>query len=250
MPAGGVVRTPPTGPEFSGGTGTAISTHPKVGIALTTANGPVAVAPAGLDVGAPDGAVVGDSVMYPRTGPETDTIVRANGSGFETFTVVKSSAVPAVSQWSVGLPPGYHLAIEETGTVVVVGADHMVIAEADPPSARDASGRPVPVTYAVNGDRLSVFAHPAVDTQFPIVIDPSWHSIWRTVKNTAVGAAQGLVSGAVTGGALGGGGGCLVGIFATGGVGCGPGAAAGGGAGAALGGGIGLVVGGVQGAQK
>jgi len=59
MPAGGVVRTPPTGPEFSGGTGTAISTHPKVGIALTTANGPVAVAPAGLDVGAPDGAVVG-----------------------------------------------------------------------------------------------------------------------------------------------------------------------------------------------
>jgi hypothetical protein len=75
-------------------------------------------------------AVVGDSVMYPRTGPETDTIVRANGSGFETFTVVKSSAVPAVSQWSVGLPPGYHLAIEETGTVVVVGADHMVIAEA------------------------------------------------------------------------------------------------------------------------
>src|SRR5256885_1858248 len=51
--------------------------------------------------------------------------------------------------------------------------DGKVLAQINSPSAVDADGQPVPVSYAVSGDRLEIRVdHAQRDVRYPVLVDP------------------------------------------------------------------------------
>ena len=123
----------------------------------------------------------------------------------ETFSLLTSSKSPSLLSTEIGLPDGFELKSVNDDLAVIIGQDHVPVLFIEAPWALDATGRSVPVSIEVNGDRLVLNVnHIDHDYTYPIVVDPSysgynpfnsaaerycaWPSRWsicRTARNTA-----------------------------------------------------------------
>jgi RHS repeat-associated protein len=115
------------------------------------------------------------AVLYANTQLDTDTVVKATPSGFETDTLLRSVNSPEQLSFQVGLPAGAHLEPVGGGsgaTRVVSGGE--TIAVIPTATAQDAEGATVPVATSVSGSTLRLdVAHHGRDYRYPITVDPA-----------------------------------------------------------------------------
>jgi RHS repeat-associated protein len=147
---------------------TAGAEMPASGVSLT----PVAASGTPLPG---SGSLDGSAVLYANTQTDTDTVIKATPSGFETDTVLRSVDSPEELSFHVGLPAGAVLEPSTGGsgaTRVVSGGK--TISVIPTPTAQDAEGAEVPVTTSVSdGDIHLVVVHRGRDYRYPITVDPT-----------------------------------------------------------------------------
>jgi RHS repeat-associated protein len=155
-------------------------------VATTVAkDGPASVALGqGIDVRVAGGrdahALVNrDKAMFANVLPETDVIAAAMPDGVDYMFQLRSSASPVAPALDFTLPTGASLAVVGAGGLpdaassAQIVKDGKVLARVKPPTAVDADGRPVPVSYAAHGDRLQIrVEHSQRDVRYPILVDP------------------------------------------------------------------------------
>jgi hypothetical protein len=128
---------------------------------------------------AADAEVIDDKLFAANVYTETDFVEAALPNGVETFHQLRSADSPETFTLRFELPAGAHLerlvdpaAIDATGVRIVRGEDELASVSA--PAAEDADGEPVPVRFAVEGDRLTIRVdHRGGDFLYPIVLDPT-----------------------------------------------------------------------------
>ena len=117
------------------------------------------------------------SVLYPNSGPTTDTLVKPTLSGFQLDAMLRSAASPSQLYFRVGAPAGSRLVQDSTGTVQVRRGAR-TLASIVPPRALDAAGTSVPASMRVSGRTLVVsVAHRAGSYLYPIDVDPEVNDV-------------------------------------------------------------------------
>jgi RHS repeat-associated protein len=121
------------------------------------------------------GNIDGQAVMYPDVLTDSDVLVKPTPSGFESFTVLRSVRSPQQLSFKLSVPAGAQLvASADRSAPVQVLSSGRSIATVLTPTARDASGMPVPVSAKLVGDELRVSVnHRAGGYQYPIAVDPT-----------------------------------------------------------------------------
>jgi RHS repeat-associated protein len=120
------------------------------------------------------GELVAGKAFFADSAADTDLWVTPQPAGAEIFTQIRSPEAPDVQAYDVGMPAGARLRLADTrsGAAEIVDGDK-IVATISPPVAYDADGEPVPMSYAVQGDRLLVrVAHRDGDYRYPILADP------------------------------------------------------------------------------
>jgi hypothetical protein len=142
---------------------------PDSGVSLTP------VSAQGAPLGGSEGVVDGASVVYANTQTDTDTVIKPTTLGFDASTVLRSVNSRQQLFFRVGLPAGASLVQSSDGTGGVrVVEEETVIASVQPPVAVDATGRAVPVSMTVSGDRLALTVDlPAGEYEYPVYVDPT-----------------------------------------------------------------------------
>ncbi|MFH8993236.1 hypothetical protein [Streptomyces sp. NPDC017940] len=164
-----------------------------------------------------------NTTVYPGAAKATDLAIQpTTDGGIRALAVLKNATAPREQRYDIGLPNGARLVKLNTGAVAAVAKNGTFLGGFTTPWAKDATGKPVPTSYRIDGNTLIQSVQITDSTAFPVVADPKW--VHDAAKGTAMGLATGCVSGAVAGG----------------GAGCIPGAVAGG-----LGGAVAGVVGGL-----
>ena len=141
---------------------------PATGVSLT----PVAASGTPLTG---SGTLDGAAVLYPNTETDTDTVIKATPSGFETNTLLRSVDSPKNLTFHVGLPAGAVLEpiAGDLGAARVL-SDGKTVAVIPTPTAQDAEGTQVPVTTSVVDGTLRLdVAHRGHDYRYPITVDPT-----------------------------------------------------------------------------
>jgi RHS repeat-associated protein len=133
------------------------------------------------------GTPTSDQVFYANTATDSDTLLTPAPSGVEVFTQLRSADAPESHSLAFHLEDGAALRATRDGGAEVVRNDTR-IARVLPPAAADADGVPVPVRYAVSGNRLTVTtAHRGDSYAYPILVDPliedwgsqsNWQNSW------------------------------------------------------------------------
>jgi hypothetical protein len=132
----------------------------------------VAVAPGGADVVAD---VVAGKTFYPSFAAGTDLWATPLVDGLEIYLQLRSAQSPERFPMRFSVPAGARL----QESAVLPGAAEVVrgerrIALVRPPMAWDADDYPVPVSYEVTGDALTVVVpHRAGDYLYPLLVDPA-----------------------------------------------------------------------------
>ena len=108
---------------------------------------------------------------------DTDVVVTPTALGISFAFQVRSAAAPEETVLDLDLPAGTELRLaafaerDRLGVELVRGGE--VIARIDPPVAWDADEQPLPVSYALDGDRVVVsFPHRGKDVRYPLFVDP------------------------------------------------------------------------------
>ena len=123
------------------------------------------------------GAVHTDQGLASYTSPRSTALsvtptVKDDGS-VELNVVRTSASAPMTSSFAFALAAGQKLSVDANGAVDVVDADDSYAGGTATPDAVDASGKVVPVTYAINGSTVTQTLTPDADTTFPVV-SPMW----------------------------------------------------------------------------
>src|SRR4051794_20814049 len=123
-----------------------------------------------------------DKAMFANVLPDTDVVAAAMPDGVDYMFQLRSSASPAVPALDFTLPAGASLRLVGAGggaglpdgaSSARIVKDGRVLAQVKAPSAFDADGQPVPVSYAVSGNRLEIRVdHARRDVRYPILVDP------------------------------------------------------------------------------
>lgn len=93
--------------------------------------------------------------------------------GAQWFLQVRSPKSAEEFRFAVDLPDGETLRADEASGGVALERDGRAVGAILAPSARDAQGRPVEVSYAVEGKTVVVkVAHRGLDVVYPLVVDP------------------------------------------------------------------------------
>jgi RHS repeat-associated protein len=149
------------------------------GVALTRAD--VTLTPtdaAGAPLDGEGSKIEGQTVLYPNTEQDTDTIVKASTSGFALDTILRSPESPHTLYYRVGVPDGAVLERPSQAEPVLVTLRGKAIAEIILPAASDAAGAQVPVEMSLKGDELIVTVAGSDDEhQWPIDVDPAINEI-------------------------------------------------------------------------
>jgi sugar lactone lactonase YvrE len=136
--------------------------------------------------GAPEGrapSTIESSVaFYPNVAQDTDFAVAPSPTGVETLTQIRSVESPRSQTFNLGLPPGATLQSDEGGAAVVHGEETLV--SIAPPTAVDATGAEVPVSFETRGSSLTVTITPDESTQFPVLLDPLFQTYEWMNPNT------------------------------------------------------------------
>jgi tripartite motif-containing protein 71 len=142
---------------------------PQSGVSLTPIDGK------GEALHGSEGSVDGASVLYANTQTDTDTLAKPTSLGFELSAILRSEASPHELDYRLGLPSGASLVQHRQHSPVQVVKEGVTIGMVLPPTAVDATGTPVPVTMAVNGDILTVNVQDAPgEYQYPLQVDPEY----------------------------------------------------------------------------
>ena len=154
------------------------------GISLPEADISVDVASGSVDRGASE---LGDaSAFYPNVATDTDFVVAAAPTGFETFTHLRSADAPTQQRLDLNMPTGAHLRTTAEGGAEVVLSDGSIGLSVSAPSAIDAAGADVPVSIAVEGNAVILSAQPQEDAVYPILLDPIF-DIYNFTSSTSQG---------------------------------------------------------------
>jgi len=122
-------------------------------------------------------SVAGNAVFVDET---VSTVVDVQSEGVRVMEVLKLTDAPSEYTYDLDLPAGSELIASPDGGAVVatvtqdgeqVTAD--VVATFAPPWAVDAVGTPVPVTYKVVDNTLTMIVDQTGQYQYPLVADPS-----------------------------------------------------------------------------
>ncbi|MFK4070621.1 hypothetical protein [Streptomyces sp. NPDC029674] len=147
-----------------------------------------------------------NTTVYPGAGKATDLAIQpTTDGGIRALAVLKNSTAPREQRYDIGLPDGAHLVKLNTGAVAAFAKNGTFLGGFTTPWAKDATGKPVPTSYRIDGNTLIQSVRTTDSTAFPVVADPKW------VHDAAKGTAMGLVSGCVGGAIAGGGAGCIPG---------------------------------------
>lgn len=116
---------------------------------------------------------LGDKAFYANVARDTDFVAAPVPEGAETFFALRSAASPQDLRLSVGLPAGGRLrpGVGQAAAVARLGGSRSV--SISRPVAVDAGGQPVPVTFRVEDNGLTLHVdHQSRDYQYPILVDP------------------------------------------------------------------------------
>ncbi|MHB8241956.1 MAG: RHS repeat-associated core domain-containing protein [Solirubrobacteraceae bacterium] len=147
--------------------------------------------PAGLSVtpvsaATPEGsALVGNHVVFANAAKDTDLIAEPRPSGAEISWQLRSQESPATQALSFHLPQGASLQWSATpgGVEVVVEGETLLLIP--PPTASDANGTTVPVSYSLSGDILTTHIDLSGTVAFPVLVDPLLFYGYYGTKNGA-----------------------------------------------------------------
>jgi virginiamycin B lyase len=152
-----------------------------------------------------EGQIDGASVFYGASGSDMDSAIKPGAFGVSVDDLLRSPRSPRNLYFRVSLPQGASLQQSRKGAGVAQVIDRgRPLATILVPSARDASGWPVPVTMRVHGDVLSLTVDErAGEYQYPIEVDPEmlaqdrqlWESVAGMKSNWVFSSHYGVFSG-------------------------------------------------------
>ncbi len=120
------------------------------------------------------GSLLGQTVVYPNTQQDTDSLAKPTSTGFETYSVLRSVASPQDLHYRIGLPAGGKIVKTGDGSSADVRVDGRSVASVLLPNAADALGEQVPVSVRLSGDILTLHVtHRSGDFHYPIAVDPT-----------------------------------------------------------------------------
>jgi hypothetical protein len=193
----------------------AINRDPEGGFFVGTDAGRLQASPVGVGAQASSAALVagGDAALFANTAPSTDTLVRPDPTGVETYTQFRDDSAPTTTSWRISLPGDETLMLLPKGGLAVLaptdetdnrsstspsvppaGADGggsgedttggapssaipagtRIIAVMTAPGAIDANGTSVDATLSVKGDTVTMKIAPTASTAYPVVADPAF----------------------------------------------------------------------------
>jgi streptogramin lyase len=140
------------------------------------------------DAGDREPSTIADSVAaYPNVARDTDFAVAPTPTGVETLTQLRSPESPRTQVFHLSLPPDAVLSASPDGGAAVLKGDETVVGIA-PPTAIDAEGKAVPVSFSVDGDSLLLTASPDEAAEYPILVDPLFQTYeWEKSQPTQSG---------------------------------------------------------------
>ncbi|HKP90736.1 MAG TPA: hypothetical protein VJT75_12285 [Thermoleophilaceae bacterium] len=125
-----------------------------------------------------DASVQSNKVFFANAVDDGDYLLEPTPAGAELSVVLRSADAPTTIPLQFELAGGQ--ALRRTGTdddrlppgsiEVVDGSDR--VAAAFPALAADAAGNDVPVSYELDGDRLSLHVGTNAETTYPVLVDP------------------------------------------------------------------------------
>ncbi|HEX7299232.1 MAG TPA: RHS repeat-associated core domain-containing protein [Solirubrobacteraceae bacterium] len=149
---------------------TSIAKDPRRGIDFMERG--FTLVPGGTSAASPQ--VIGGKAYFANAYADTDWIVAPLPDGVETYWQVRSPMGPESFTLAINGPAGAHLQMsaDEPNAVELVDGDERLALIA-PPTASDAQGQAVEVSYEIQGLSLVVHvAHRAGDFAYPILVDP------------------------------------------------------------------------------
>lgn len=147
-----------------------ISTESAEGFEIPAAG--VSVAP--VQAGPAVADEVSDKAFFANAGTDTDYLLAPAATGVEQMLQLRSEDSPEAFAFDVEMPAGATLESSADGGARV-SKDGEAILAVSPPSAYDAAGAAVSVSYAISGDRLTIeVPHRAGSYLYPIMVDPLW----------------------------------------------------------------------------
>jgi hypothetical protein len=144
--------------EIGGTLGTAVR-FPTAGVTLRALGRPSS------------GQKLGDRVFWSNVASDTDVMIAALPQGAETFHQLRSVASPERLAFSVDLADGAWL--RASGDAIEVVRANEMPARIESPTAFDADGRELPVSYRLTRAGFDILvAHRGRDVRYPLMVDP------------------------------------------------------------------------------
>lgn len=165
----------------------------------------VGITPAGAQ---PSGAeLVKDTVFYPNAaGTDTDYLAKPLPGGVDLAYTLRSMDSPESFSLDLNLPEGAILADGGDGSATIVDGGQQ-IAHIPQPLAVDADGLPVPLSWSVADDQLTIqIDHRADQYAYPILLDPALYDDqlftagfpdWSFISNYSSGFAHSAGQGGI-----------------------------------------------------
>jgi RHS repeat-associated protein len=142
---------------------------------VTLGSAAIGVRPAGA--ADREGTLTSDRLFYPDVGgaaSDTDLLIEPNDTGAEFMWQLRSVDSPERQSLDLDLPNGAKLRSSDiaSGAAEIVHGDKL-LAFVAPPSAVDADGISVPVSYEIEHDTLTArVKHQNADVHYPLLVDP------------------------------------------------------------------------------
>lgn len=133
----------------------------------------ISLVPSGSSVAA-DAVEAGSLAFFANAGTDTDFAVKPIGSGFETFSTLRSSDSPQELAYRFELPAGMSAQVSDDGQRVELRrVDGTLAASMGIPVAYDAAGTAVPVSWLLEGTTVRVTVnHQGAGFVYPVIVDP------------------------------------------------------------------------------
>jgi hypothetical protein len=117
---------------------------------------------------------------------DTDVVLRPTLTGVEALYQLRSLDAPEQLRHRLNLQAGQRAEI--AGGRLIVEQDGIETVSMLPPAATDAAGDPIPVTFGLDGDVVTLdVAHRAATTKYPVLVDPDWSSNYDYGDDPGVG---------------------------------------------------------------
>jgi endonuclease/exonuclease/phosphatase family metal-dependent hydrolase len=120
-----------------------------------------------------------NKLFFPNVVEDGDLVLEPRPAGAELSVVLRSAGAPSTIPLRFDLSAGQRLRLAD-GTAEAAPPGSVEVVDGDerrgviyPASAMDAEGRPVRVTYDLDGDRVLMRADVSGDVAFPVLVDPT-----------------------------------------------------------------------------